>query len=140
MPNLSKPTNIKALSGTIQKCRDAAKIEAFENLKTLDELPPCPDWMPNGHAVKEWDNVGRTLMANKMLCNADLPVLAQMCALHGKVVQLYSAGEYPHASLITALLGFYRDLGMTPVSRSKVKILNPDKPAGNKFAKNGTRS
>jgi phage terminase small subunit len=137
---MTRPTNIKALSGTLRHDRDAAKIEALENLPLLENLPPAPDWLPSTHAVKEWNNTGQTLINFKMLTIHDLPALAQMCALHGKTVQLYAAGESPNASMISSLLAFYVGFGMTPMSRTKIKVAALEKPAGNKFAKNGTRN
>jgi len=136
---MTRPTNIKALSGTLRPDRDAAKAEALENIPILDTLPPAPDWLPNAHALKEWDSIGRTLLNFKLLTVADLPALGQMCALHGKIVQLYAAGESPNASMISSLMAFYVGFGMTPMSRSKIKVAALEKPSGNKFAKNGTR-
>ena len=137
---MTRPTSIKVLSGTIQPCREAAKAEALQNIPLLEYLPPAPDWLPSTHAVKEWNSTGQTLINFKMLTVHDLPALAQMCALHGKTVQLYAAGESPNASMISSLLAFYTGFGMTPMSRTKIKVAALEKPAGNKFAKNGTRN
>jgi phage terminase small subunit len=137
---MSKPIEMKRIAGTIQPCRDAAKIEAMNSMSLLESLPDAPEWLPNAHAAKEWYNTGNIMIGYKMLTVGDLPALGQMCALHGKIVQLYSAGECPGASMIGALSAFYTSFGMTPMSRVKVKVGLMDKPEVNKFSKNGTRN
>lgn len=59
-----------------------------------------------------------------------------MCALHGKIVQLYAAGESPGASMLGTLRTMHNDFGLTPMSQGKVRggvPVEPTKP-GNKFS------
>jgi hypothetical protein len=123
---------VKQLRGTAQPCRLGGGVQ-FERLA---EAPPAPEWLPNAHAVKEWDRLARLLASLGLLTHAGLSALGQLCALHGKVVQLYAAGEAPPANLTAQLRGFLNDFGLTPASAGKVQ---PDEggPA-NKFA--GRRS
>lgn len=131
-----KPAALKMVSGTQQKCRtEASGIE----LPTLSDVPPPPDWLPNAHAVKEWNRLASILIANKLLTDADLSTLGMLCALYGKIVQLYSAGEAPTASMVGALRNMENDFGLSPVARGKVKPVG-ESDKGNKFASNGKRT
>jgi len=130
-----KPRQLKILSGTLQPCRDrAAGIE----VTPLTDRPDPPDWLPNEHAVKEWNRLVPILLSNKLLAEADITALGHMCALHGKLVQLWSAGETPTASLLSTLRGMQADFGLSPHSRAKVPPA-ADNPSGNRFASNGRR-
>ena len=65
--------------------------------------------------------------------------MAMLCALHGKIVQLYAAGEAPTASMAGTLQSMINDFGLTPVAQGKVKPVGQE-DKGNKFANNGKRS
>ena len=136
MPRPRKPTALKVIAGTSRP--DRAYTPEIE-LPLVESLPNAPDWMPNTHAVKEWDRLARILIANKLLAEADLTALGHMCALHGKIVQLYAAGESPTASMAGALRVMQGDFGLSPVARGKVSAGSSDKPSGNKFATIGRR-
>ena len=132
MANPRKPTSLKVVAGTDRPCRrpESAPVE----IPALDHIPDPPDWLPNAHAVKEWQRLAPILTANKMLTEAGLSALGQLCALHGKVVQLYAAGEAPVASMVAQLRGLMNDFGLTPVAQGKVKAGGDETKAGNKFA------
>jgi len=76
---------------------------------TVANPPPAPDWLPNAHAVKEWDRLTRILIANKLLTEGGLSALATLCAVHGKLVQLWAAGETPKAAMLAQYRGFTSD-------------------------------
>ena len=132
MANPRKPTSLKVVAGTDRPCRrpESAPVE----MPALDHIPDPPDWLPNAHAVKEWQRLAPILTANKLLTEAGLSALGQLCALHGKVVQLYTAGEAPVASMVAQLRGLMNDFGLTPVAQGKVKAGGDETKAGNKFA------
>jgi phage terminase small subunit len=133
-----KPTALKAISGTRQPSREAPP-PAVE-LPVVKDVPEAPDWLPNAHAVKEWDRLAPILTNNGLLTEGGLSALAMLCALHGKIVQLYSAGEAPTASMVSTLQSMINDFGLTPVAQGKVKPNGVEKPKGNKFATNGRRA
>lgn len=138
MANPRKPSHLKAIAGTDQPCR--REPSPAVEMPLLDAVPPAPDWMPNAHAIKEWDRIVPILIANKLLTDAALSTLAQMCALHGKIVQLYAAGESPNASMVAQYRGLANDFGLTPVAQGKVRPSGPPEEApGNRFQKNGRR-
>lgn len=128
-----KPSNLKAIAGTVQPCRSVPEDVQYE---TIDELPPAPDWLPNAHAVKEWDKLVRILHASNVLTEACLSPLEMMCALRGKIVQLYHAGETPSASLINALNAMQAGFGLPPSAYGKIKPSSDGKEKTNKFANN----
>ena len=132
MANPRKPTSLKVVAGTDRPCRrpESAPVE----IPALDHIPDPLDWLPNAHAVKEWQRLAPILCANKLLTEAGLSALGQLCALHGKVVQLYAAGEAPVASMVAQLRGLMNDFGLTPVAQGKVKAGGDETKAGNKFA------
>ena len=139
MPGPSKkPATLKAISGTTQPCR-AAPAPAVE-LPAITEVPPAPDWLPNAHAVKEWNRLAPLLTANQLLTEGGLSALAHLCAMHGKIVQLYAAGEAPTASMASTLQSMINDFGLTPVAQGKVKPHGGEEDKGNKFARNGKRT
>ena len=132
MANPRKPTSLKVVAGTDRPCRrpESAPVE----IPALDHIPDPPDWLTNAHAVKEWQRLAPILTANKLLTEAGLSALGQLCALHGKVVQLYAAGEAPVASMVAQLRGLMNDFGLTPVAQGKVRPGGDEKKPGNKFA------
>jgi len=136
MANPKKPRALKVVSGTVQPSRDE---KPSIDLPPVSQVPAAPDWLPNAHAVKEWDRLAPILVANKLLTEAGLSALGMLCALHGKLVQLWSAGEAPVASMVAQYRNLINDFGLTPVAQGKVKPVG-EEPAGNKFANRGKRA
>lgn len=137
MANPRKPTSLKVVAGTDRPDRDAAAEVA--DLPLVSEVPPAPDWLPNAHAIKEWDRLAPILHANRLLTEAGLSALGQLCALHGKTVQLYAAGETPVASMVAQVRGLMNDFGLTPVAQGKVRPAGDTERSGNAFANNGAK-
>lgn len=131
-----KPAGLKVVSGTERKDRAAPPAV---DLPTVSDVPSPPDWLPNSHAVKEWERLAPILVANKLLTEAGLSAFGMLCSLHGKLVQLWSAGEAPVASMVAQYRNLINDFGLTPVAQGKVKPVGAE-PEGNKFARNGKRA
>ena len=129
-----KPSNLKVITGSRQP-DDGVTVE----LPLVSDVPSAPDWMPNAHAFKEWDRLAPILHAVGLLTEAGLSTLAHLCALHGKIVQLYAAGESPNASMVAQYRAIANDFGLTPVAQGKVRP-SGEKPKENPFTKNGKRS
>lgn len=136
MANPRKPSSLKIVAGTDRPDREAS---AAVDLPLVEDIPPAPDWLPNAHAIKEWDRLAPILHANKLLTEAGLSALGQLCALHGNVVQMYAAGLAPVASMVAQLRGLMNDFGLTPVAQGKVKPNGDTTKPGNKFAGVGKR-
>ena len=135
MPRSKTPRTLKAIAGTIQPCRDIPQVE----LPVIAEIPPAPDWLPNAHAIREWDRLAPILVANKLLTQAGLSAFGLLCAQHGKMVQLFLAGESPNAAMLASYRNLINDFGLTPVAQGKVKLGAPAQEKGNAFANNGQR-
>jgi hypothetical protein len=129
-----KPAGLKVVAGTSRKDREVESVD----LPVIETVPLAPDWLPNAHAVKEWDRLAPILVANKLLTEAGTSALAHLCALHGKIVQLYAAGESPVASMVSQYRNLINDFGLTPVAQGKVKSVG-EKPESNPFSRNGKR-
>lgn len=137
MANPRKPVQLKAISGTVQPCR-APAINPVD-LELVKSCPSAPDWLPNAHAVKEWDRLAPILTNARLLTEGGVSALGTLCALHGKLVQLWAAGEAPNASMLASYRNLINDFGLTPVAQGKVKPVGT-KETENPFAKNGKRA
>ena len=131
MANPRKPQGLKVISGTQRPDREPAQLEQVEVLETV---PAPPDWLPNAHAKKEWERLAAILVDHRLLAAADLPAFAHLCAVHGKMVQLWSAGEAPTGHMVAQFNALAAAFGLAPAWRAKVKPVG-DKDAGNKFGK-----
>ena len=136
MSRARKPSQLKVVAGTDRPDR---QYDPPVDLPLVDDVPEAPDWLPNTHAIKEWNRLASILHANGLLTEAGLAPLAHMCGLHGKIVQLYAAGEAPTGHMVAQYRNFANDFGLTPVAQGKVKGSEKEKP-GNKFAGNGKRA
>lgn len=134
MGNPKKPEGLKVIAGTDRKDRVNIPVVEFD---PLVKAPAPPDWLPNAHAIKEWNRLAPILTINKLLTEADLGTLGQLCALHGKIVQLYAAGEAPGASMVGTLRTLQNDFGLSPVARGKVSPASGATEKTNSFAGNG---
>jgi len=131
-----KPASLKAIAGTNRKDREV--IDAVE-LPLIDKVPCAPDWLPNAHAVKEWDRLAPILHANNLLTQAGVSALGALCSLHGKIVQLFAAGECPTANMLGQYRALINDFGLTPVAQGRIKQSVSEKKT-NKFANNKRQS
>lgn len=130
-----KPAVLKAVSGTQRNDRD---ITPNIELPTVSAVPDAPDWLPNMHAVKEWNRLAAILTANKLLTEGGISALGMLCALHGKLVQLWAAGEAPTGHMMAQYRALINDFGLTPVAQGKVKPVGAEKEE-NKFSGNGRK-
>jgi len=127
-----KPEAIKAISGT---CRNGRVVVDGTKFQSVEYVPEPPDWLPNSHAVKEWNRLAPLLVANKLLTEAGVSALGMLCALHGKCVQLFAAGESPTGHMMSQLRGLVNDFGLTPVAQGKIKPISGGDDNDNPFTK-----
>lgn len=137
MPNPKKPPQLKILQGTKRPCRDTTPTADIE---LVSDIPQAPDWLPNPDAVTEFNRLASILHANRLLTPGGVGALAHMCALYGKLVQLWRAGETPSGHLMAQYRNLSNDFGLTPVAQGKVAASGGKKPAGNKFSSNGKKA
>lgn len=130
MPRRSKPNPLKSIEGTGRPDRD---VEPGVDFEKLTDVPDAPDWLPNSHAVKEWNRCAPILVANGLLTEMALSMLGHMCAMHGKMCQLLAAGESAPSSMLAQYRLLCSDFGIPPASWTKVKG-SQGKGVKNKFA------
>lgn len=135
MPRPKKPHNLKVVAGTARPDRDGPPLV---DLPLVEDYPPPPDWLPNAHAIREWDRAVPILMNQKLLTEAALTTLGHMCAVHGQIVQQYTAGLAPNASMYSQYRGLANDFGLTPVAQGKVRP-HGEAASENEFARNGRK-
>lgn len=124
-----KPPSLKLIAGTSRGDRAAPDGPA---LPAIDSVPPAPNWLPNAHATREWKRLAPVLVINRLLHAGNISAFAQLCALHGKLVSMWSAGETPNASLLSAYRGLSGELGLLSMS---VPVMKRD----NRFTNNAKR-
>lgn len=127
------PIALKILQGTNRKDREWADLD----VKPIDEVPPPVDWLPNSHAVKEWNRLAPILIRNKLLNDANIGAFAQLCALFGKMVQTWSAGDTPPGNVLGKYRQLMNDFGLTPAAAGKLGQTGGS--GRNSFANNGRK-
>lgn len=125
-----RPDYLKLLANTARPDRVAAATPA---LPPIDAVPIPPAWLTNVQAVREWHRLAPVMVACKLLNAGNLQTLVQVCALHGRLVEMWTGGETPTAALIMAFRKLSNDLGLT----SFPTPTPPSKP--NRFSVNGKR-
>lgn len=147
-----KPTSLKLIQGTLQKCR-TPKDEPVAEIS----CPICPDHI-TGPAKSEWDRITSSLLEMGVMSKHDGPALEIYCTSYAEMLKARAGVEkigmliktpngYPVKNpLITIAneaenkcLKILVEFGLTPASRSKVSA-NKDKKPANKFSNNGQRS
>lgn len=128
MARQKKPHHLKIIAGTDRPDRADAAIE----LPVLSELPLAPDWLPNAHAIREWHRLSSVLHGAGLLTEASLSALGMLCALHGKLLQLWSVGETPSGHMLAQYRLLANDFGLTPVAQGRVSVAGK-KTKRNKF-------
>ena len=130
MPQPRKPNHLKVIAGTDQPCRMA--VDPVD-LPLATQIPDPPNWLPNVHAVNEFKRLAPILFNTGLLTEAGEMALGHMCALHGKLVQLWSAGEAPTGHMMAQYRALVNDFGLTPVAQGKVRASGKD-GEGNPYA------
>ena len=127
------PRRLKILNGTLQPSRDAEEVLP---LPASEALPPAPEWLPNAHALREYERLGAAMLSFGLLHEGNLGALIMLCAVHGNLVQLLLAGRGVQASLVSQYRGLAADLRLTSLVRIPTA---GDATKPNKFANNGRR-
>jgi len=130
-----KSKYLKLISGTEKPCREREVMD----VEVLKETPSPPHWMLNPDAIEEWNTLAPIFTANGLMTIANVSVLAQLCSLHGALVQSWKNGWVPHAATMGQYRSMVNDFGLTPVAMQKIKLPGENKKA-NAFAGNGKRA
>jgi P27 family predicted phage terminase small subunit len=133
-----KPSAVKALEGNPGK-RKLNKSEP----KPMTGAPSCPDHI-RGAAKFEWNRVVKELVALKIVTKIDRAALASYCSAYGHWVDAEKHLREEDAVIVTdkgnmvqnpymqiskrsmdQMVKFAAEFGMTPSSRSRVKVDMP---------------
>ncbi len=110
MPGPSKtPRHLRLLKGTLQPSRDTPAGPA---LPAVDSAPIRPAWLKNPDAILEFDRLAPLLLANKLLTDGNVGVFTQMCALHGRLVAMWTEGTTPSAAMLSTYRALCNALGL----------------------------
>jgi hypothetical protein len=76
-------------------------------------VPTPPAWLTDLEARRYWGDLAPILTVNKLLTAGNLGLLAQLCALHGKLVAIGSNREMqPNAALLSQFKAYHGALGL----------------------------
>lgn len=129
------PVNLKVIKGTARPDRDNVQTPEFD---LVDDFPPAPQHLnPDGASM--WNELGRQLVAAKVLQMVDLYSLEQLCFAWQRFRQKAKAGMELTAAEDTSLKSLFSEFGMTPAARRKVPV-GPDEKTRNRFARFGKRT
>lgn len=126
--------SVKEARGTLQKCRDANRVEVIEP----DALPAQPDWLTTAGEEIWQDDIGRVAQG-KLVNERDSTMFGNYCNLQGAIVLAWRAGEVPPAAHLVEARKMAEQFG---IFSAKSRMGNKgDGAAGtsNPFAKNGKR-
>lgn len=139
------PTEVKKLMGN-PGCRPLPKPGEEPEPRVYERLPQAPDWLGE-YGQKEYRRVGPYLVKNKLLSEADwLPFLAycmnvQMLVeaslsikndgmtIWGQRGPVRNPALATFAAATTSLRSLAAEFGMTPSSRSRMKLPGDDGPS-----------
>src|SRR6266513_5678352 len=111
MPGPAKaPAHLKLLRGT--HSRPPSVGSKTPALPVINVVPSAPAWLTNVDAVREWNRLAPVLTANRLLHAGNLGLLAQLCAVHGRLVQIWSSDGRANAALVATYRMLSNSLGM----------------------------
>lgn len=116
----AKPRNIHKLKGTYQPCRHGADDEVLDFDDVMPEAPACLDT----EAKIEWIRICKVFKGKKVLTEGDRAMLTAYCQIWSKLAgdpQEFKANDYAQ------LRGLCGDLGLSPISRSKLRLKSAEK-------------
>ncbi|MDG5498960.1 P27 family phage terminase small subunit [Marinobacter sp. BGYM27] len=123
------------MAGTDRPDRGAQDAPDYD---LVEEFPDPPQYL-NTDGAQMWSDIGRQLVAARVLQVVDLFSLEQLCFAWQCFRRKAKAEMEPTAAETTALKSLFSEFGMTPASRAKVSS-GGEKAKGNKFGNNGKRA
>ena len=108
-----KHDHLKLLAGTARPDRAVREGPA---LPLFAAPPPPPAWLANIDALSEWHRLAPLLVANRLLTAGNIALFGQLCALHGRLVEMWRTGDLPHAAHLAALRSLSNALGLLSIS------------------------
>lgn len=119
-----KPLILHRIEGTGRKCR----IEKRKNELQLDPtVPECPDWLWL-EAKEEWKRLVSDSRYAVALSNVDRGMIALYCQLWARFVKGEQEDNPIGGRQLQTLVATAAKLGLNPVDRTKVPVVQPEKP------------
>lgn len=135
-----KPRHLKAIAGTLQKCRDGETPKGEQPaLGRVEFAQAAPDWLSTTFARKEWDRLQPMLVGAGVLAPADLGPLGVLCEIYGQIVDAGTRRNPITASLVSQYRGLCSEFGITPVSRQRVRGGDVPSTPANRFGTIGRK-
>jgi len=120
MPNFKKSISEHVANGTYR--RDRHGDQASEVI--IDQkLPPCPDYL-DPVAADEWSRIVKIFADKNVLRATDFGVVTLYCHMFSKMRHALTNGDVDGLmtpAWITQFRQLSQELGLTPVSRAKLK-------------------
>lgn len=136
MPNIRKPNSLHKLNGTFRADRHGKNGQSLDD-SNLPDLPLPPDCL-SLTARAEWIRIVAILSPMKLLRATDLGIMLAYCQLFDELfnpsVDAFGFKIKPPASLYTQFRGVANDLGLTPISRSKISLKDPAEKPDNEYS------
>ena len=126
MTNLRKPNEVHKMNGTFRKDRHG---EPGEQVAITETVSNPPEWLDR-EGVMEWMKVVGILSKYNMLKVTDEACLALYCSLYSQLMRLRDT--FP-ANKMVQLRAVMNDLGLTPASRSKIRVPDTGEKKPNAF-------
>ncbi len=121
---MRKANHLKLLAGTSRPDRIAREGPA---LPAVRDVPSPPSWMTNDAALEEWKKLAPLLAVNKLLTEGNVSLLGHACMLHGRLVEIWGAGEAPTAALLSAHRSICASLGLLGMNFPAAKSEKPNR-------------
>lgn len=115
-----KVRNVHKLNGTFRKDRHGADDEVLDFDDVMPEAPAFLD----ADAEIEWIRICKVFKGKKVLTEGDRAMLTGYCQIWSKLAgdpQEFKANDYAQ------LRGLCGDLGLSPISRSKLRLKSAGK-------------
>jgi phage terminase small subunit len=131
MARPKKSHSLKLISGSRRLERTPPSGGPF---LPLDRPPHPPGWLVDTAALAEWHRLASLLTVNRLLAETDLSTLGHLCAIHGKMVTLWRAGETPTGHFLAQYHALTAAFGLTPSTRGRLPpTLEPRDNAFDRF-------
>jgi hypothetical protein len=140
MPGPAKvPAHLKLLRGTLM--RPPPQDASTPALPVLDVEPSPPPWLKDAEALREWKRLAPVLTANRLLHEGNIGLLAQLCAVHGRLVKIWSSEGSANAALVMTYRMLSNSLGMLGWElQQSARPDNRQSKQANRFAANAANN
>ena len=113
------PDEVREQRGTAIPCRAIGQVVEYPHVL---EVPDPPVWLTSEIGQDFWRQNAPNLFSQRIMTEPDIASFGHLCQLHGKTCESYFGDKTPNATNINTLRMLFAEFGMTPASRTKVRI------------------